>query len=226
MLPIQKQDLILLPQLLFLLLRFGNHSLTHSPENSGLPVTFPFPPPHSHALHVHFNLHVPHRPRSCLYPAVAPGSASPLTARTLTTPKAGTRCSELASSKPGGPTRLPCMNSVLSRRTRARHLGPPIYAMAELRQELRLMNPQSPIAPLPHSLQDKPPGSTKKILCIAETLKPVPGERPPLHTQGRILPWSKLFRSAGMQSCTSPGFSPLASHRTCSVCRRCLVPTA
>lgn len=74
------------------------------------------------------------------------------------------------------------------------------------------MNLQRPVAPLPHSLQDKPPGSTKKILCIAETLKPVQGERPPLHTQRRILPGSELFCSAGMQPCTSHGFCPLASH--------------
>lgn len=74
------------------------------------------------------------------------------------------------------------------------------------------MNLQRPVAPLPHSLQDKTPGSTKKILCIAEALKPVQGERPPLHTQGRILPWSELLCSAGMQPTTSHGFCPLASH--------------
>lgn len=96
------------------------------------------------------------------------------------------------------------MSFLLSPKVTDRSPEAPISATAGLRGELWFRSPQRLHTPLPHTLQDKAPGSTKKILCIAETLKPVQRVKPPFtHSQRKILQWAEQFCSSGTWSCIS-----------------------
>ena len=144
-------------------------------------LTFPIPPPHIHALPVHINFCLPNLTAPLLHILQQLSCISLLTCCKLSSHKACTRLSESASLKSGRSTSLPCVSFLLSPKVPDRSPEAPISAMAWLRGELWFRSPQKLHTSLPHTLQDKAPGSTKKILCIAETLKPVQREQPPFH---------------------------------------------